>query len=74
MDNYHKTVGKSKSIGLSDFFAKMPPPLDFVMPGLVKGTVGSIVSPGGVGKSWFVLEAATSIATAGMYGGNILKP
>lgn len=38
-----------------------PPPLDFVLPGLVKGTVGSIVAPGATGKSWFALQAAALV-------------
>ena len=33
-----------------------PEPLNFVLPGLVRGTVGAIVSPGGAGKSAFALQ------------------
>lgn len=40
----------------------MKPVLDFVLPGLVRGTVGALVSPGGVGKSYWTLEAALAIA------------
>ena len=32
-----------------------PEPLNFVLPGLVRGTVGAIVSPGGAGKRAFAL-------------------
>jgi RecA-family ATPase len=39
-----------------------PPPLDFVLPGLLAGTVGVLVSPGGVGKSMLALGLATSVA------------
>ncbi len=39
-----------------------PPQLDFVLPGLVVGTVGSIVAPGATGKSWLALEAALLVA------------
>lgn len=36
--------------------------LDFVLPGLIRGTVGALVSPGGVGKSFWTLEVALAIA------------
>lgn len=38
-----------------------PPPLDFVLPGLVAGTVGSIVAPGATGKSWLALQLAALV-------------
>lgn len=37
--------------------------MDFVLPGLLAGTVGSIVSPGGTGKSMFALQIALQIAS-----------
>ncbi|SMC28255.1 hypothetical protein SAMN02746041_03213 [Desulfacinum hydrothermale DSM 13146] len=37
-------------------------PLDYVLPGLKSGTVGTLVSPGGSGKSMFALEAAVTVA------------
>ena len=40
-----------------------PPPLDFVLPGLLAGTVGSIVAPGGAGKSMLALELSIVVAT-----------
>jgi RecA-family ATPase len=40
-----------------------PPPLDFVIPGMLAGTVASLVSPGGAGKSFLALELAALIAT-----------
>lgn len=39
-----------------------PEPLEFVLPGLVKGTVGAIVSPGGAGKSAFALQLTAQVA------------
>ena len=51
------------AINISDAFNNEPPKLDFVLPGLLAGTVGSIISPGGVGKSWFALEAVIAVAT-----------
>ena len=44
-------------------FQETPPPLDFVLPGLLAGTVGGIVSPGGAGKSMLALELAILVAT-----------
>lgn len=38
-------------------------PLDFVLPGLLAGTVGSLVAPGATGKSFAALELLTQIAT-----------
>jgi hypothetical protein len=38
------------------------PPLDFVIPGLISGTVGCIVAPGATGKSWFALQIAAAVA------------
>lgn len=42
---------------------EQPRPLDFVLPGLLGGTVGSIVSPGGAGKSMLALELSLLVAT-----------
>src|SRR5437588_12323363 len=39
-----------------------PPPRDYVLPGLIPGTVGSIVSPGGQGKSILALILAHLVA------------
>lgn len=40
-----------------------PRPLDFVFPGLIAGTVGSIIAPGATGKSYAGLEMLVQIAT-----------
>lgn len=40
-----------------------PPAIDFVLPGLAAGTVGGLVSPGGVGKSTASLEMMVYITT-----------
>jgi len=50
-------------MNILDAFTKEPPEPDFVFPGLLSGTVGSIISPGGVGKSFIALEAAIAVAT-----------
>lgn len=43
-------------------FTQEPPELQFVLPGLLKGTVGALVAPGASGKSFLALEIAASIA------------
>ena len=50
------------SIEILDAFTTPPPPLDFVLPGLLASTVGAVVSPGGTGKSMLALEIAVAIA------------
>lgn len=39
-----------------------PPRLDFVLPGLLSGTLGVLVSPGGAGKSMLALGLASCVA------------
>lgn len=56
-------------IDLTMAFGTKPPPLDFVLPGLVAGTVGVVVSPGGVGKSMLMLESALSVGMGEDVGG-----
>lgn len=43
-------------------FKEPPPPLDYVLPNMVAGTVGALVSPGGAGKSMLALQLAAQIA------------
>jgi len=43
-------------------FSTEPRPLDFVLPGMLAGTVGALVSPGGAGKSMMALQLATLVA------------
>jgi len=49
-------------INIKDAFTQPPEPLDFVLPGMLAGTVGALIAPGGAGKSWFALEAAIALA------------
>ena len=51
-----------KRLDIKAMLNTQPEPFDFVLPALVAGTVGLILSPGGVGKSYFMLIAAISIA------------
>lgn len=47
---------------LPTLFAQSPQPLDFVLPGLKRGSVGALISPGGTGKSYWVLQLAVQMA------------
>lgn len=57
-------------INLASTFASRPPPLDFIWPGFLAGTVGMLASPGGSGKSMWALEALC--AQAGGEGADLL--
>jgi len=46
-------------------FETEPEVLDFVLPGFVAGTVGTLFAAGATGKSFFALEAAMTVACAG---------
>ena len=50
------------AIDLRAAFENKPPPLDYVLPSMVCGTVGALVSPGGIGKSMMALQIAAQIA------------
>ncbi|MFP3341473.1 helicase RepA family protein [Halomonas sp. SIMBA_159] len=50
------------AIDLMWAFENEPPPLDYVLPNMVTGTVGALVSPGGAGKSMLALQLAAQIA------------
>ena len=49
-------------------FENDPPELQFVLPGLLRGTVGAFVAPGASGKSFLALEIAASIAATPVAG------
>ncbi len=50
------------SVNLKALLGKPPTPLDFVLPGFVRATVGALVSPGGVGKSYWSLALAVAMS------------
>jgi hypothetical protein len=66
-----------RPLDLRSVFATQPPPLDFVLPGLVAGTTGVLVASGGTGKSMLSLQTAVSIACGrdlfGIWGENPAK-
>lgn len=49
-------------IDIAAAFVTQPKPLDFVLPGMLAGTVGALVSPGGAGKSMMALQLAILVA------------
>lgn len=49
-------------IDIKGAFTQTPEPLDYVLPGMISGTVGALIAPGGAGKSWLALEAAIALA------------
>lgn len=50
------------SIRISRAMFIKPEKIDYVLPGLVAGTVGALVSPGGSGKSAFALQLCAQVA------------
>lgn len=50
------------ALDLMTAFTESPPPIDYVLPNMVVGTVGALVSPGGAGKSMLILQLAVQIA------------
>lgn len=50
-------------LNLAELMTAPAPELDFVLPGFKRGTVGALVSPGGVGKSYWALAVAVSVAS-----------
>ena len=62
------------SVNLKALLGKPPTPLEFVLPGFVRATVGALVSPGGVGKSYWSLAVAIAIAAGPKADLTGLKP
>ena len=52
----------SDYLDLDSVLAEPPPPLDFVLPGILAGTLGVLVSPGGAGKSMLSLGLGACVA------------
>lgn len=50
------------ALDLMAAFSEPPLPIDYVLPNMVAGTVGALVSPGGAGKSMLILQLAAQIA------------
>lgn len=50
-------------VNVADCFVTKPQPYDFVLPGLLAGTVGLLTSPGGTGKSLLALQLSCAIGS-----------
>lgn len=61
--------GYFRRVNLGVVFEQQPPAIDFVLPGLVAGTVGAIVSAGGSGKSFFALQMCAALSGAYDFSG-----
>lgn len=55
-------MANHKPIDIMASFTEPPEPLDYVLPNLLAGSVGALVSPGGAGKSMLALQLAAQIA------------
>lgn len=65
------------AIDILQAFEQEPPKLDFILPGLLSGTVGGIVSPGGAGKSMLAIELSMLVTTGhdlSGFGGGVERP
>jgi RecA-family ATPase len=54
-------------LDVREAFSTLPPPLDFVFPGVPAGTLAMLVSAGGTGKSIKALQMAISVAAGQDY-------
>lgn len=54
---------RAAAFNLDEVFSSGPTELDFILPGLLKGTPALLIAPGATGKSFWSLQAAISIAS-----------
>lgn len=61
----HLAALRERQADLGDWLEREPPPLDYVLPHLLAGTIGVLYAPGGRGKGFFLLQAAIAVACCG---------
>ena len=54
---------QTQKLDIINAFTTEPPELDFVLPGLLRGTVGAIVATGSTGKSFLAMQLCVMLAT-----------
>ena len=52
-----------RKLNIGNCFEEIPPAIDYVLPGMIHGTVGAIISPGASGKSYFAMQLGIQIAS-----------
>jgi RecA-family ATPase len=62
-----------RRLNIRSALANAPPALDFVLPGLLSGTAGTIVGSGGVGKTTLLLQLSMALSSNMPVGGHILS-
>ena len=64
VESARKTIDlQSGVMDLMACFTTEPPPLDFIWPGFLSGTIGALCAAGSTGKSFWSLEAALCVAS-----------
>lgn len=53
----------AQSLDVTRVLTQSPPSFDEVLPGLLAGTVGAIVAPGGLGKTMLLLQTSVGLAS-----------
>jgi len=66
---FHNTSPRPQRMDIGAVLATELKPLDFVLPGMLAGTVGALVSPGGAGKSMMSLQLATLVSSGANLAG-----
>ena len=61
-------------LGIRAALSANPPTLDFVLPGLTAGSVGTVVGAGGVGKTMLLTQLGMAVATGSPAFDNPLTP
>lgn len=63
----------STRLSFQEAMMNREPVLEFLLPGMLRGTVALLVGPGGTGKSWAMLQTCISVACGldiwGLWGG-----